>query len=74
MITDLEMPDLDGLALTEAITVLSPRPAVVWMTAYNGCTNSAEMARLRVHACLDKPIEIGEIRRIVSEALWGDAV
>jgi CheY-like chemotaxis protein len=72
VVTDIRMPEMDGIALTEALRGLEDHPVVVWMTAYDGCSKVAEMERLCVHACLDKPIEIGEIRRIVSEALWGE--
>jgi CheY-like chemotaxis protein len=71
IVTDLRMPEMDGIVLTQALRSLAFDPVVIWMTAYNCCTMEAEAERLRVHRCLDKPIEIGEIRRIVSEALWG---
>jgi hypothetical protein len=45
------------------------------MTAYHCSSQEADMRRLGVCCCVDKPIEIGEIRRIVSEVLWdGDQV
>ena len=40
------------------------------MTAYHCSAQEDEMKRLGVCCCLDKPIEIDEIRRVVSEALW----
>jgi two-component system response regulator AtoC len=70
VVTDLRMPEMDGIELTQALRELDCSPIVIWMTAYNGCSKAAEMERLQVRCCLDKPIEIGEIRRIVSEALW----
>ena len=74
VVTDLHMPELDGLKLTEALLNLEPRPTVIWITAYHCKAQEAEMERLGVRCCLDKPIEIGKIREIVSEALWEDAV
>lgn len=70
VLTDLHMPDMDGVALTQALRGMDLDPVVIWMTAYNCCTAQDDMERLGVHRCLDKPIEIDEIRRIVSEALW----
>jgi CheY-like chemotaxis protein len=70
VVTDLRMPEMDGIQLTRALRGLDSDPVVIWMTAYDGCAKAAEMARLRVHSCLDKPIEIGEIRRTVSNVLW----
>jgi two-component system response regulator HydG len=69
VITDLRMPHMDGVALTEAIRALNSSTIVIWMTAY-GCHQLAtEAARLAVYRCLDKPLEVGEIRRAVREAL-----
>lgn len=68
-ITDLRMPGLDGVELTEAIKALHPSTVVIWMTAY-GCHNvKDEATRLAVYACLEKPVEVAEIWRVVREAL-----
>ena len=69
IITDLRMPDIDGIALTEAIRDSSSSVSVIWMTAYGCHTLKAEAARLAVHRCLDKPLEISEIRKTAREAL-----
>jgi 3-phenylpropionate/trans-cinnamate dioxygenase ferredoxin reductase subunit len=69
VVTDVRMPDGDGIALTEALRELDPDPQVIWMTAYHCGAHQAEMKRLGVCCCLEKPIEIGEIRRVVGEAL-----
>ena len=69
VITDLRIPDLDGVELTRAIKTLNPETVVIWMTAY-GYHNVSDVAvRLMVYRCLDKPVEVAEIRRIVREAL-----
>ena len=70
VVTDLRMPELDGIALTEALRELDPNPQVIWMTAYHCCAHEADMKRLGVCCCLDKPIEIAEIRRVVGGTLW----
>jgi CheY-like chemotaxis protein len=70
VVTDLHMPEMDGIELTEALRELDSDPQVIWMTAYHCCTHETEMKRLGVCCCLDKPIEIAEIRRVVGEALW----
>jgi len=70
VVTDLRMPEMDGIELTRALRDLDGSPVVIWMTAYDGYIQAAEMERLQVHCCLDKPIEIGDLRRIVSEVLW----
>ena len=67
--TDLRMPDMDGVKLTEAIKTVNPNTVVIWMTAYGCHSVRAEAARLMIHDCLDKPVEVAEIWRIAREAL-----
>lgn len=69
VITDLRLPGMDGIALTEAIKTLNPRTVVIWITAYGWREVQAQVVSLGVYRCLDKPVEIGEIRRIALEAL-----
>jgi DNA-binding NtrC family response regulator len=67
--TDLRMPDMDGVELTQAIKTVNPNTVVIWMTAYGSHNVRAEAARLMIYECLDKPVEVTEIWRIAREAL-----
>lgn len=69
IITDVRMQDMDGVQLTRAIKTLNPGTVVVWMTAYGYHNLNTTAARLAVYRCLDKPVEVAEIRRITREAL-----
>jgi len=69
IITDLRMPDMDGVALTEALRAFNSGVSVIWMTAFGCHRLKAEAARLAVYRCLDKPLEIREIRKTAREAL-----
>jgi DNA-binding NtrC family response regulator len=69
VITDLKMPGVDGIALTQAIRGLNFGTVVVWITAYGCAQVSDEATRLSVYECLEKPLRIEEIRRVVREAL-----
>jgi two-component system response regulator HydG len=69
MLTDLRMPDMDGAALTEAVQAIYPQIVIIWMTAYGCPATRSQAERLGVYRCLDKPLEIAEIRQIVREAL-----
>lgn len=69
LITDIRLPGIDGLELTEQVRRESPATDVIWITAY-GCQKLREhAARLKVYTCLDKPLEIGVIRQAVRAAL-----
>ena len=69
LVADLRMPGLDGVELTEAVRTLSPSTVVIWITAYGSQETNAEARRLGVYRCLDKPLEVAEIRQIAREAL-----
>lgn len=69
LVTDVIMPGMDGVELTEAIRGLNADVAVIWITAH-GCQRfSAEAARLSIQNCLEKPIRVKDIRRAVLRAL-----
>jgi DNA-binding NtrC family response regulator len=74
VITDLNMPDLNGVELTEAIIQTSPDTAVVWITAYGCHSLSTDAARLKIHRCYDKPLEVDEILQVARDALANRAV
>jgi DNA-binding NtrC family response regulator len=69
LITDLRMADMDGVKLTEAIRGWDPVAMVIWITAYDCHKVRAEAERFAVYRCLDKPLEIPEIRAVVRKAL-----
>lgn len=69
VITDVRMPDMDGVELTERLRTGGCEAVVVWITAY-GCQElRAEAERLRVFRCVEKPLEVNLIRRVAREAL-----
>ena len=69
VITDLIMPDMGGVELTRQIRARENSPAVVWMTAYGCQSFMAEMEKLGVYRCIEKPVEIAQIRQVAREAL-----
>lgn len=72
LITDLQLPRSDGLALTSAFAKAWPDTRVVWMTAHSCRHFSDQAKRLSVRTCLDKPLGIQEIRQAVLDALDGE--
>jgi DNA-binding NtrC family response regulator len=74
VITDLNMPDLNGVELTEVIKQKSPDTAVVWITAHGCYGRSSDAERLEIHRCYDKPLEVDEILQAVRDALGNRAL
>lgn len=69
LVTDLGLPGITGITLTEEARELHADLPVVWITAY-GCHNVCnESDQLGVCCCLDKPVEIERIREAVRTAL-----
>jgi CheY-like chemotaxis protein len=69
LITDLRMPVMDGVELTQEIKALQPQTAVVWITAHSASLREADANRLGVYCCLEKPLGVGEIRAAARAAL-----
>ena len=69
VITDLKMPKMDGIQLTEAIKEFSPETQVIWMTAFGNSSMQAKAQTMDVRHFLAKPLDIADIRKIAQEAL-----
>jgi DNA-binding NtrC family response regulator len=69
ILTDLIMPEMNGIALTRAVRALDDQISVVWITAASCDRYSQEARRLGVYSCLDKPARMHQIRATVREAL-----
>jgi two-component system response regulator PilR (NtrC family) len=69
VLTDVKLPDGDGLEVLRHVKVASPETAVVVMTAY-GTTEMAVAARkLGAEAYILKPFDVDELRIVVRDAL-----
>ena len=69
LITDLMMPGLDGVQLTEYFRDVSDDAAVIWITAHGCYRVIAQAKRLKVFVCLNKPIEVATVREMTRLAL-----
>lgn len=69
VITDLIMPDMDGLEFTRRIRAREKSPTVIWMTAYGCHSFAGDVDELGVYRCVEKPLEIGQVRDLARDAL-----
>lgn len=71
ILMDLQMPELDGIATTEAIRRDWPpgRPQIVAMTASALSTDQARCLEVGMDGFLSKPIQVEELGRVLHQCL-----
>ena len=62
VVTDLRMPDVDGLAVLRAARALSPPPEVVLMTAFASAESAVDAMKAGAADYLTKPFSLEELR------------
>jgi two-component system, NtrC family, response regulator HydG len=71
VVTDLRMPEMDGLALLDAIRTAAPQTQVIVMTAYGAVDSAVEAIRKGAYHYLTKPFKVDElvifVRRAIAE-------
>ena len=69
VMTDLKMPDMDGMDLIRSLRKQKPRMAVVVITGYSTIPSAVEAVRLGVSDYIEKPFSPREIVDAASRAL-----
>ena len=71
MILDLNMPELDGMAVLQELQSLAPadRPRVVVLTAYGSVPSAVKAIRLGASDFIEKPASPDDLRSIVNGVL-----
>jgi DNA-binding NtrC family response regulator len=69
LVTDLRMPEIDGLNLLRASIELDPSRPVVMMTAYGTLDTAMEATGAGVFQFLIKPFRLDALVRILEQAL-----
>ena len=69
VLSDLRMPDLDGVEVLREGKKLRPRAEFVLMTAYASVDSAVEAMRLGAYDYLTKPFEPSDVRAVVGRAL-----
>jgi CheY-like chemotaxis protein len=71
IITDVRMPELDGIELLERVKQIAPQTRVVLLTAYGDWSMYEDVLRKGCDGMLLKPVSNREILRTVHQALEG---
>ncbi len=69
VITDIQMPGMNGLALMRRLKEFDAALPVIVMTAYGTVENAVEALRIGAYDYLTKPFESDELRLTVAKAL-----
>ena len=74
VVTDLKMPDLDGMELVRTLRGGRPPTAVVVITGYGAIASAVEATKLGVADYVEKPFTPDQIVQAASRALRADEV
>ena len=69
LISDVQMPGLDGIGLVEAGLQIAPRLRVVLMSGFADELGRAEHLRSKISRVISKPFTLEQIRTAVKAAL-----
>ena len=69
IISDVKMPDMNGIELLRRLREFSPDAAVVMMTAFATVETAREAFKLGADDFIQKPFDVDELKVIVSKAL-----
>jgi DNA-binding NtrC family response regulator len=69
VLTDIHMPDLDGLALLAEIKARYPGTIVIMMTAFSSIDSAVEAMRRGAEDYLSKPLQLADAQMSIERAL-----
>ena len=69
VITDVRLPDGDGMEILRHVKAAAPETAVVVMTAYGSTESAVGAMKLGAHDYLTKPFDVEELKIVVRGAL-----
>lgn len=69
MLTDINMPDEDGISLLKSLAAQPQRPLAIMITAYSTAKVAVDAMKAGAYDYITKPFEIDELRLVVKRAL-----
>jgi DNA-binding NtrC family response regulator len=69
VLSDLRLPDLDGIALLKEVRELSPEVEVVMITGHGSIERAVEAIKLGAYDFIEKPLDSATLLRTVAKAL-----
>lgn len=71
IITDLNMPVMDGLAFLKELNREHPSSHVIMLTAYGEMESYLEALNLGAFEYLNKPVKLDELRKVIQKIFEG---
>lgn len=69
VLTDLRMPEADGMSVLEAAKSKAKRPKCIMMTAYGSITDAVQAMKNGAFDFITKPIKLSKLEEIIAAAL-----
>ena len=69
LITDFQMPKMDGMMLAEQVRLTQPALPIMIITGYSELISPQAIKTLSLNYILDKPVKLTKIRSVVSDLL-----
>ena len=69
VITDLQLPDIDGLELTRRVKEVQPETEVVVVTGHGSVPKAVEAMQLGAHSFVEKPVDQNQLLAMLRLAL-----
>ncbi len=66
LISDIKMPEMDGLQLLDEVQKVNPEIRVIMVTAFGDVQTYLKSMQLGAHEYINKPIKVQELKRVIS--------
>ena len=74
VISDINMPDMNGLVFLRELSRKFPSTNVIMITAYGGVESYLEAMNLGAYEYLHKPVRLDELRLVMKKIFDGGAI
>jgi DNA-binding NtrC family response regulator len=74
VISDINMPEMNGLAFLRELSCKFPSTNVIMITAYGGVESYLEAMNLGAYEYLHKPVRLDELRSIMKKIFNGGSI
>jgi len=74
VISDINMPDMNGLTFLRELSRKFPSTSVIMITAYGGVESYLEAMNLGAYEYLHKPVRLDELRSVMKKIFNGGSI